>query len=338
MLLNRGRIYGLIGGGFLLSSTSAHASLWGDVSQYIRTQQQDLHMALSTALQAVQDGGFEAVFSLLLLSFFYGVFHAAGPGHGKAVIGTYILSHNSHIKRSILLSGASALVQGLTAIILVKALSGVVFISQWAIKDAVPVMEQASFLLVALIGVFLVYRAIKQFIGMHQPEKIDLSDHQGSVSHEHSHSHNYDHGHDHGHGHSHGGGETCSSCGHNHAISPKQAAAASGWRETIGIIISVGIRPCTGSVIVLTFAELFDLGWAGILSVFAISIGTAITVSLLALMTVYFRSFAVYLMQGRESMTLRYGPVAASFIGGLIILALGFSLMMDAMNNSHPLF
>ncbi|MTI08413.1 nickel/cobalt transporter [Curvivirga aplysinae] len=326
MFLKRAKAALTIGSGVSLIPNMAHASIWGDITGYIREQQQALHMELANALQAVQDGGQQALISLLVLSFLYGAFHAAGPGHGKAVIGTYILSHKSHVKRSMFLSAASAIVQGITAIVLVKAVSSLIFFSQWAIKDTVPVMEQTSFLFVALIGLFLMFRAIRQFIRMRNTSEV----HNGSVSHTHSHAHS--------HGHSHGTSETCSSCGHNHAIGPEQVAQISGWRDTMGIVISIGIRPCTGSVIVLTFAELFGLGWAGVLSVMLISLGTALTVSLLALMTVYFRDLAVYLMQGKESRLMSYGPIFASFVGGLVILLLGSSLMIDASMNSHPLF
>ena len=52
-------------------------------------------------------------------SFLYGIFHAAGPGHGKAVISAYLIGHDSRVKRGIAPAFAAALVQGLSAVLLV---------------------------------------------------------------------------------------------------------------------------------------------------------------------------------------------------------------------------
>jgi len=213
MLLNR--LVVVFAGAMLVTFVSPEPAIaadgWVDtLLAFIREQQQDLHRQLADAMQAVAEGGFIALSALIGISFLYGVFHAAGPGHGKAVISAYILSQKSQLKQSVFLSVMAALVQGLSAIILVQAFAALVTFSSWAIKDMVPIMEQTSFLFVALIGLFLIWRALRQlgWLGRAAQEKHHHHDH-------HNHSHGYHHNHD----HSHGDG-TCSSCGHAHAVTP----------------------------------------------------------------------------------------------------------------------
>ena len=82
------------------------------------------------------------------------------------------------------------------------------------------------------------------------------------------------------HGHSHGPGEVCDTCGHAHAPDPSMLKGDRfALREAWSAIIAVGLRPCSGALIVLSFALLNGLYLGGVLSVFAMSIGTAITVS-----------------------------------------------------------
>ena len=58
-----------------------------------------------------------AASTLVGLSFAYGVFHAAGPGHGKAVISSYMLANEVALRRGVMLSFVSAFLQAATAIV-----------------------------------------------------------------------------------------------------------------------------------------------------------------------------------------------------------------------------
>jgi nickel/cobalt transporter (NicO) family protein len=62
-----------------------------------------------------------AAFMLMAMSFGYGVLHAAGPGHGKAVVSAWVLANERELKRGILIACMSAVFQALTAIVLVSA-------------------------------------------------------------------------------------------------------------------------------------------------------------------------------------------------------------------------
>ncbi|SCA55981.1 High-affinity nickel-transporter [Candidatus Terasakiella magnetica] len=302
---------------FPVEALASEAGYWSELVFYIRTQQQAFHRELASAIRALQDGGLQAIWAMVGVSFLYGVFHAAGPGHGKAIISTYLLSHESLLKRGIFLSFASAFVQGLSAIILVEGLVGIIGLSRSTAKDAVPILEMVSFGLIGLIGLMLMVRAGRAFLKKYK-----------TTSH---HDHHHDHEHTHEDGH-------CNTCGHAHAPSAEMLTQNTRLRDSIAIILSIGIRPCSGSVLVLIFAEIVGLRWGGIASIFAISFGTALTVSGLAILAVYFRKGALMLAEKQSSALLERLSLGAAFVGGLFITLLGTSLLIEASNTSHPLF
>ena len=91
---------------------------------WINLQQQEFYRALAGALKAMRTDG-SKMWLLVGLSFAYGIFHAAGPGHGKAVISSYMVANEVALRRGILLSFVSAFLQGLTAIaVMMLAYSG----------------------------------------------------------------------------------------------------------------------------------------------------------------------------------------------------------------------
>lgn len=306
---------------FLFAPTqamAADASYWSELMFYIRTQQQQFHREMAEAIRALQQGGVQAAWGMVTISFLYGIFHAAGPGHGKAVISAYLLSHESKLKQGIALSFAAAFVQGLSAVVLVEGLVGLAGWSRSQARDAVPVLEMVSFGLIALIGLVLVKRAATALWRQYRP-----------VPHHHAHNHSHDHDHDAHH---------CATCGHSHAPSPDMLKSGHSLKDIFAIIFSVGIRPCSGSVLVLIFAEIIGLRLAGIGAVFAISFGTALTVSALAFLAVHFRKGALYLAQKQEGRLMQNLALGSAICGGLFITAVGLSLLLEASTTKHPLF
>ncbi|GGF63201.1 nickel/cobalt efflux system [Terasakiella brassicae] len=296
---------------FPVDAFANEAGYWSEMIFYIRTQQQLFHREMAGAIRAIQDGGLHAIWAMITISFLYGVFHAAGPGHGKAVIGTYLLSHESKLKKGIALSFASAFIQGLSAIVLVEGLVGIIGLSRSDAKDAVPMLEMVSFALIALIGLVLVKRGVQALWQRNH------------------HKHKHDHHHsDH----------VCSTCGHSHAPDPALLTPKSSLKDVLAIIFSVGIRPCSGSVLMLIFAELIGLRFAGIAAVMAISLGTAITVSSLALLAIYFRKTALYIAERQSGSFMQNLSLIGAISGGAFIFAIGLSLLWQASQTSHPLF
>ncbi len=66
--------------------------------------------------------------------------------------------------------------------------------------------------------------------------------------------------------------------GHAHGPEPEELAGPGGWRRGLSAVVAVGLRPCSGAIIVLVFALAQGLFWAGIASTFVMGLGTAITV------------------------------------------------------------
>lgn len=328
----------------------AHILMW------INLKQQEFYRALATAMKAMRQDN-SKIWILIGLSFAYGIFHAAGPGHGKAVISSYMVANEVALKRGILLSFVSALLQGLTAILVMLLAYFVLRGTTISMTDAAWFMEIMSFALVTLFGAWLLWRklgpAVLRLFGKgpayslsaahaghsHAGHSHGAHDHaahahshalHGHGDHDHGHGHSHDHyghgAHDHAH-HDHASGEVCDTCGHSHAPDP---ALLSGdrfdWRTAWSAVAAVGIRPCSGALIVLSFALLNGLWLGGLLSVLAMSIGTAITVSGLATLAVTAKNWAVYFagdgrMGNRIHSIVEIGGAAFVFLFGLLLLS-----------------
>ena len=90
----------------------------GGVLGWIFAKQAEFYRQFSGLIRAAKADG-SAAWSLMGVSFLYGIFHAAGPGHGKAVISSYLVANEETWKRGVVLSFVSALVQALVAVVVV---------------------------------------------------------------------------------------------------------------------------------------------------------------------------------------------------------------------------
>lgn len=293
----------------------------------INTYQQQFYRALTTALSEMKTEPTK-LWLLVGMSFAYGVFHAAGPGHGKAVISSYMIANEVELKRGVTLSFMSAFMQGLTAIIVVGAVYFVLRGTAISMSDATWVLEAASYVLIILFGCWLLWKKLKAWFAPKSHEHHDHGHDHDNHNHGHDHDHDHDHGHAHSHDHSHdhlSPGETCSSCGHAHMPDPKSLSGDLTLKQAWSAVIAVGLRPCSGAVIVLSFALLHNLYLGGILSVFAMSIGTAITVSILATLAVTAKNTAVRFASSDRA-AMRIGSIIEVF-GAVLIIILGVLLL-----------
>lgn len=236
----------------------------GGLFGWINTQQKDFYAALTAALGRLKDDG-TAFWLLGSLSFAYGVFHAAGPGHGKVVISSYVLANERQLRRGVLLSFAAALMQSLVAVVFILIAGTLLNLTSVAMSDAANWIGIGSYLLVTLLGIWLIARKLFGLGHAH-----------------HGHHHHHDHGHDH-HDHAH----------HDHAHIVPAAVATAGWREQLGVVLAVGLRPCSGALVVLVFALSQGVLAAGIAAVFLMGLGTAITVAVLASVAVFAKDLAL---------------------------------------------
>ena len=124
---------------------------------WIAEQQRRFYQALTEALAALQRDN-NAFWILGSLSFLYGVFHAAGPGHGKVVISSYVLANERQVRRGIALSFAAAMLQAAVAIAFVLVLAAALNFTATAMGEVANWIGIVSYGLVALLGLWLIGR------------------------------------------------------------------------------------------------------------------------------------------------------------------------------------
>lgn len=306
---------------------------------WIQEQQRNFYAAMTGALDRMRSD-WTAFWLLGGLSFLYGVFHSAGPGHGKVVISSYVLANERQLRQGIALSAVSALLQSLVAIVFVLLLAGMLRLTSTALGDAAYWVEILSYAMVALLGVWLILRKIFGWGHHHyhhtEPKPVrrdiwhDHDDHRGH-DHHHHHGHDHDHGHDHHHGHDHDHAHEHQDHEHlhmHHAVAP--ADLKGNWREKLGVVLAVGLRPCSGALVVMVFALSQGVLLAGVVSVLLMGLGTAITVAVLASLAMGAKGL-VSRMGGDESVVAQRVVWWAELAGAILVLAFGVLLLMASL-------
>ena len=240
-----------------------------------------------------------AAWTLMFLSFGYGIFHAAGPGHGKTVISAWLLATENELKRGIVIAFLSSVIQAVVAILLVSVLLLVVASAGSTAKDMAGFLESASYAMIGAMGLYLIWTALRPH-----------AHHDTHHDHEHhDHHHHHDHVHD-------------EHCGHAHVPEAKQVRGEWSLAKAFSLAFAVGIRPCTGSILVLILANALGIYWAGVASTLVMAIGTFLTVSAIAAIAVYSRKLAMRLA-ARDDKWLGWLAFALRLGGGLAIAGLG---------------
>jgi ABC-type nickel/cobalt efflux system permease component RcnA len=255
------------------------------LAAWILDIQSQFSRAMTAAVRAFKTDAWAGM-TLVGVAFAYGVFHAAGPGHGKAIIAAYAVATEKQIKGGVLLALGAALLQAIVAIVIVGIFAVIFGATAKTMAQAANWIEIASFALVALVGGWLLWVKSGALATM-------LT---GAAQHHHHHDH-----HDHAHSH----GDACG-CGHDHAPLPPQRAT---WKSMAATIAAAGIRPCSGAIVVLVFALSQGVFWLGVMATFAMAIGTFLTTAAIAIFTLVAKKEARRLAGGDES---RRGQLVAS--------------------------
>jgi nickel/cobalt transporter (NicO) family protein len=299
---------------------------------WLLAKQSEFYRQMSATIRAAKSDG-SAVWTLLFISFAYGIFHAAGPGHGKAVIASYLVANRETARRGIVLSFASALMQSLVAILIVGVSAWVLNATAKTMCKAEGAIEIASYALIALFGLRLVWVKGRTFIRALQAVQpvpaiagVPHDHHDHGHHHHDAHDHRpHDHSHDHAHAHHHHEHDHVHDehCGHSHGPAPSELAGPGGWGRGFAAILTVGIRPCSGAILVLVFALAQGLFWAGIAATLLMGLGTAITVAAIAVVAVSAKDIAARLSAGRDG-------GGALFMRGIEFAAAGLVLLFGA--------
>jgi ABC-type nickel/cobalt efflux system permease component RcnA len=316
----------------------ASTGLFAHQLAWINVKQQEFYRALAGAMKAMRQDG-SKLWLLIGLSFLYGIFHAAGPGHGKAVISSYMVANEVALRRGILLSFISAFLQAFTAIAVMLLAYFVLRGTAVSMTDAAWFLEIASYVFVTAFGAWLLWKKAaplarslfsrrpayalsaagastigdRQFGTPRAANRARLNHPDASPALACAHDL--------------APGAVCDTCGHGHAPDPAMLSGERfDWRTAWSAVVAVGIRPCSGALIVLSFAFLNGLWLGGILSVLAMAVGTAITVAALATLAVTAKDWAVLLAGeghwgGRIHTAIEIAGAALVFFFGLVLLS-----------------
>ena len=272
---------------------------FADFGAWVLASQRDVQTLLAGAIRALRSGDLGALAGFLGICFAYGVLHAAGPGHGKLVIGGYGLARRVTARKLAVLSVVSSLAQAVVAVAAVYVIVAGLGLSRQVAGGVVDsIMAPLGSAAIAALGLYLVWRGVRGLRAQMAAQ----------VHHDHDH-HNH--------------GPDCG-CGHAHGPTPAQAAQAQSPREVAALIAGIALRPCTGAVFVLILTWQLGIGAAGIAGAFAMGLGTAAFTAAVALLSVFAREGAFGgLGLGQLAHVL---PWAEVFAGGMIAIGAGVAL------------
>ncbi|MEZ6874975.1 nickel/cobalt transporter [Enterobacter sp. KBR-315C3_2022] len=280
---------------------------WPQVMMKSIVWQREVNQQMSGLLKAVAENPAKAGGSLLAFSFIYGVLHALGPGHGKIVITTWLATHPSKLKSSIGLTLASSLLQGGVAIALVVVVLSLLQLPARQLHMSSFWLEKGSYALVGVLGLILCWRAVKKLRALLKKPKFKAF----TLHHEH---------------------DAHCGCGHQHLPTQEQLQSGDDWRARTMIVLSMGMRPCSGAIMVLLFSKVIGVfGW-GMLSALAMAAGTSLTISSLAVLVHSFRQLAVRL-SGTKTPVLwkQVGWTTLALAGGVILLVAAVTMWISAV-------
>ena len=308
-------------GGPATRAAPQQAPFGSGILGWIATKQQSMQRELAATVKRLKEENvLAAALALAGISFVYGVLHAVGPGHGKAIISSYVVANEETARRGIVISFIAAAMQALTAVALVSVLllafnATGLQLTAWSNQ-----LESVSYAMIALVGLYMLVTQLLRLWRRRQEHAAAGHAHSGC-------GHDHDHGHHH---HHHAEGEAC-----DHMVDARAIAGPVSWKKMVAVVFAVGIRPCTGAILVLVFALAQGLFWAGVAATFAMALGTAITVAVLATIAVGSRELALKL--GGENSAWTNAVWTICGIGGsLLIFGMGATLFAASLGPARP--
>ncbi|WP_462325324.1 nickel/cobalt transporter [Desulfoplanes sp.] len=247
----------------------------------IATYQQELRQRLGGLIRGARQGNSLRPLALIFFfAFAYGVVHAAGPGHGKAVAMTYILSQNASIGGGILFGASIALIHGVSGALSVLALHYILQQSVTGTLASVTTTTQlVSFGLITLLGAWIVSTHVREWF-----RPVESATHGGD--------------------------------------------AEKGNPRLLPWALSVGMVPCPGVVMVMLFCLSMGVFSLGLMAAAAISLGMAVTVSLVVVCVVLGRNACVGRLSAERAHRLEQ---ILGVVSGLAVAALGVVFFRAAM-------
>ncbi|MES2541385.1 MAG: hypothetical protein V4583_12500 [Pseudomonadota bacterium] len=288
----------------------------GPVAEWLQSAQRAAQERLAGAIRALRGGEPGALTAFWLVCFGYGVLHAAGPGHGKLVIGGYGVARRVPVGRLVGLALASSLAQAAVAVALVYAAVAVLGLTRTAAEGAAETwVTPIGHAMIAGLGLWLVWRGVA---GLRRQAHAKAS------------AHGHQHGHDHGQGHGHGHGQHDHGpeCNHAHGPTVDEVERVGSFRDGLALVAGIAMRPCSGALFVLVLTWQLGIAAAGVAGAFVMGLGTALVTVAAALLAVWAREGALSglgsggVARAMPLVQLAVGAVIAIAAGGLLIQAL----------------
>ncbi|EQB9157387.1 nickel/cobalt transporter [Morganella morganii] len=295
----------------VLSAGGLLYSQWPSLLHVSAKLQKELNVEMAVLIQKVVSDPLKAGGLLTLFSFLYGLLHALGPGHGKVILSAYIATHPAKLRHSALLSILASLLQGTVAVVLVSVVLFILNLSVRQLNNVSQITEKASYAFIILFGAIIVIRALRHLfirppVNKPQIKTIRVSDNKPPVALKPVYLQS-------------GQIQTCS-CGHQHVM-PGNTVTGN-WRTQAGMILAMGSRPCSGALLVLLFSSVIGVFHWGIIAVFAMALGTGITLCMIAWFVHSMRFLALRLSRNPGQKTNRYyGDILRLIAGGIFIIA-----------------
>ncbi|MBI3275824.1 MAG: high frequency lysogenization protein HflD [Methylocystis sp.] len=273
--------------------------------------QNKFHLELQGAARALKTDA-SALWALAAASFAYGVFHAAGPGHGKAVLASYMIANETALRRGLALAGLAALLQGSVAIAMVGVAAILFNATARQMSGAASLIEMVSYGAIAALGARLVWT--KGRVLLREWRRKAAPRETGGVYCEAVEDALRVHG---------------PSCAHCHAPDPAMFAVGFSWPDALATVVAAGARPCSGAILILVFTLSQGAFVAGAFSTLLMAAGTAITTGALASLAVFGKNAAVKLAasNSRGAELIARG---AEFLAAVLVLCIGLVLLAGA--------
>lgn len=302
----------LLGAGLALVLAALWAvGLFDSLGAWAAEGQRNAQNALAGALRRLRAEEPGALAALIALAFGYGVFHAAGPGHGKILIGGYGLAENIRLGPLLAIAIGSSLAQATTAVLLVYTGVWLLDLTREAMVEVTEtVFAPASYAAIGLIGIWLIWRGARRL-------RAFQSAGQSHKDHAHSHAHSHDHHHD-----------AACGCGHAHGPTPEQLSRVHSLRDALLVVGAIAIRPCTGALFLLILCWRLGIDAVGIAGAYAMGLGTALITVAVAGLSVWARTGTLEALSGGR--LARAAPVIEVF-AGLVVVLLSVQMLRAAI-------
>lgn len=282
---------------------------WSAFIQWCLSMQISLHRYLVFYLLQINNHQYSGGVWLLVGSFFYGVLHAIGPGHGKFIVTTYLSTNQETPLAGRVVPFLGSLMQGVSAIVFVFVLAIALNLSSGDLSESRWYVEKISAVLIGCFGIFIVLKALRQQTPLRMKSFTSIS-RDATTLHHHSHD------------------DRCG-CGHNHGVG--YDGRHGNWLTHLGVILAIGARPCSGAIMILVFSNALGFISWGIAAVMTMALGTALSILGLSVLVTRTRDSVGKLWLSRTPAQVRIITTGLKVIGGLLIVLFAVVLFITTI-------